>query len=299
MKALKSSLIVAATVGALVALMGANPAAATPIYTFDPSAIPGAAGPGVGTAVQASDISIITDSTIYQNVGSQTEYGVGLVNGLSNNGSPVGSKVAGLNADQLFISFQATVNGVSSFSPGSSGTIAPGGFTYSLIADEGASDVLTPGSPSSNPTIVGTDTTVVLAVGASLTGSAGVQAGTLGPILSAVSSFVICDGNLNEGTINGKTVTATGCGLFNALTYFTAPVPFYNVSFNSATAGSLNNLACLAGTGAACVNAASATLNGASAAVNFAQVPEPETLAMFGFGLMGLGWFARRRVRNS
>ena len=55
MKALKSSLIVAATVGALVALAGANPAAATPIFTFDPAAIPGTTG--AGTSQQASDIS--------------------------------------------------------------------------------------------------------------------------------------------------------------------------------------------------------------------------------------------------
>jgi len=297
MKALKSSLIVAATVGALVALAAANPAAATPIYTFDPMAIPGTTG--AGTSVQASDVSIFTDATIYQGTNLQTEYGAGYVTLLSNNGVGLKTGVDGLAVDQIFIAFQATVNGVSSFSPGASGTIAPGGFTYTLFADEGQNDNLNPGTFSTNPTITGPDTTVALAVGASITGSAGVQAGTLGPILSAVSSFIICDGTPNMGTINGKTVAATGCGSFDARTYFTAPVPFYNVSFNSATAGSLDNLACAAGTGAACAGATSATLDGAVASVNFAQVPEPETLAMFGFGLIGLGWFARRRVRNS
>jgi len=297
MKALKSSLIVAATVGALVALAAANPAAATPIYTFDPMAIPGTTG--AGTSVQASDVSILTDATIYQGTNSQTEYGAGVVTGLSNNGVSLKPGVDGLGVDQLFIAFQATVNGVSSFSPGASGTIAPGGFTYDLIADEGGNDSLTPGTPSTNPTISGADTTVVLAVGASITGSAGVQLSTGAPTLDAVSTFVICDGTTNQGTINGKIVTATGCGLFDARTYFTAPVPFYNVSFNSATAGSITDLVCTAGTGTQCASATSATLNGVVAGVNFAQVPEPETLAMFGFGLIGLGWFARRRVRNS
>jgi len=298
MKTLKSSLVVAATVGALVALMGANPAAATPIYTFDPSAIPGTSG--AGTSVQASDISIYTDSTIYQTTATtQTEVGAGIVQSISNNGTLLGSTLDGLKQDNLFIQFQATVNGVTGFNANPLGTIAPGGFTYDLIADEGGNDTLTPGTPSTNPTISGADTTVVLAVGASITGSAGVQLSTGAPTLDAVSTFVICDGTTNQGVINGKTVTAMGCGTFNALTYFTAPVPFFNVSFNSATAGSINNLACTAGTGTQCASATSATLNGVVAGVNFAQVPEPETLAMFGFGLIGLGWFARRRVRNS
>ena len=71
--------------------------------------------------------------------------------------------------------FQATVNGVSGFTPGASGTIAPGGFIYTLFADEGQNDNLNPGTLSTNPTITGPDTTVMLAVGASITGSAGVQ----------------------------------------------------------------------------------------------------------------------------
>ena len=125
MKALKSSLIVAATVGALVALVGANPAAADPIFTIDPASIPGTSG--LVTHVTATDISLLTDATITQQSGAvQTEVGVGQVTGFSNGGSPIFTTGIGLPTGyNLFINFQATVNGVSGFSAAALGTIAP------------------------------------------------------------------------------------------------------------------------------------------------------------------------------
>jgi len=314
MKVLKSSLMVAATIGALVAVAAANPAAATPIYTFDPQAIPGTLG--LASSVNATDNTISTDSTITQTTATtQTEIGVGLVTGIADNGVNISDLVDGVNGIpsaslicssfhancgyNLFISFSATVNGVSGFSPSALGTIAPGGFTYELLADVGANDTVVPGSTSgASPTISGPDTLTVLAVGSSLTGSAGVQLSTQAPTLSALSTFVICDGP-GVGTINGQQLTEAQCTSNLGVQYFTAPVPFYDVSFDSATAGGFTDLTCTAGSGGQCTTAHYATLNGISADVNFTQVPEPQTLAMFGFGLIGLGWFARRRVRNS
>jgi hypothetical protein len=40
-------------------------------------------------------------------------------------------------------------------------------------------------------------------------------------------------------------------------------------------------------------------INQGAGSLNIVPVPEPETVAMFGFGLLGLGWFVRRRAKKS
>lgn len=183
------------------------------------------------------------------------------------------SQLGGFTANQyqMYGLFQAvgtyvTVAGVTTF------TMGPGG-SLSLFID-----------PSSNTTFTppGTGT------GAWTTGSAG-------------EDYLIATGTpyFGIGTLDPTLPTCTGgggsginCGSYGvnasfALTpdgknYFTSPVPFYSLVF---TSGQLNNF----------TPAGTQTINGSLDATF--GVPEPESLALLGIGLLGLA-MARRRGRK-
>lgn len=100
--------------------------------------------------------------------------------------------------------------------------------------------------------------------------------GTLDPTLSTCTNGINCG---SFGATSTFALTASGSQ------YFTAPNPFYNVSFQS---GQLNNF----------TPTGTQTINGSLDVVFGSAVPEPASVALIGLGLMGLG-LSRRRSKKA
>jgi len=289
---MKSALL--ATTAAGMMLLGTGAAFATPTFQITPNALPGISGyaPTYQSDINGTSAAVVTQT------GANTQSEVGWVQGgsFTNNGVTSNNFITGMNVEpapstfyNLYLTFTSTVTGLTTFSTTAVGTVTS--FSFQLKVDVGDNDTFAPGNVDGattvNPLVTDTGSNdIVLAVGTSSAGSAAFQTTTGGPTFNTISNFILCDGIAGQGTLGGLTVAAAGCGTFNASTYFTQPVPFYALDFNSTTAGSINDVH---------VGPSGATINGIVADINFIGVPEPVSISLFGAGLAGVTALGRRR----
>ncbi len=308
-RTLRNGLLATVAAGALVMGMGTGPAAATPLpFQIDPDALTSSGGPYAN--VTATDINGISNALIQQTGAStQTETGYLKITGFTNNGVDVSNAdlrlvpegsigTPGTSVYGLYLTFSGTVNGITGFGSGQTGTVGAGDYTFALYGDPTSDDTFSVGSANAAggtaPSV--TDTAlndVVLAVGSSLAGSVGFASVTGAPFFNVAANFIVCNGTAGQGVLGSMTVTggdASGCGTFDARTYLVNPSPFYSIDMNSSISGSASNLGTPNGG-----PPANATLNGIVADINFQAVPEPATLSIFGAGLVALGAASRRR----
>lgn len=191
---------------------------------------------------------------------------------LTNDGNDlVNSQLGGITSNQYGL--YALYQGSGTFS--SSGgiytfTTTPGVGGLSVYIDPNSDTTFT--APATGNLGFGTGSTgddYLIATGTPKAGS-----GTLDPG---------CAGGINCGSFGTNTTFALTSTVPGGDTYFTFPSPFYDLSFQS---GQFNSFA-VTGT---------QTINGS---MDVVFVPEPETLALLGLGLVGIGLTLRRQSQKA
>jgi len=306
---LRQVLLGSLTAGALVVGLGVSPAAAIPqIFTIDTDAVPGTTSFNLVTAThfQGPTESLITQTGL----STQEEVGWVRLNGMTFFATALSTGTTGLSVppDETllgpqiwgsYILFEAS-SALTSFGANTQGPLT--GFTLAWYLDPLTNTDLGAASTGDNPGVVpgaSDDDDLLVAVGTYVpgSGSAGFQ-GNGAPIFSAIANFILCNGTGGQGVQGGTLVTpatvdidgtAHTCGSFDGTSFFVQPDPFYAFNFDAATASGVGDVIPLSGT--------ELRLTGVTASISFTSIPEPGTLMLVGFGLLGLGWVTRRRSR--
>jgi hypothetical protein len=273
-KALTKTLIAAALATAFTAAGGGASAALFNPFQITETSVPGAV-PNVQTAnkITGDYNEVITFGPGTFTVSLQWSAGQFLNNcntACTNVPSQLGAVTA--NQYQLYALYQSSGTFATSGAGVTTFTDTPGSGSIHVFIDPSSNTTFTAPANGSLPWLTpGNGEDYNIANGTPLGGT-----GTLDPNLPT------CGGGINCGSFGTTTsffLTALGSQ------YFTLPIPFYNVSFQS---GQLNNF----------TPTGTQTINGSlDVAFQPLAVPEPATLALLGIGILGAG--VMRRTRKS
>ncbi len=276
---LKQTLVAAAATLAMAA--GTASAAGFPDFTVDPDMAPGGKAAFTADKMVGGYVEVITFAPVTLTTGSFT-YALRWEGGQFFKNDGTTGLAAGTTRIGVDYGLYALVTGSGTYSQSgaaTSFTTAAGG-TIQFYYDGGVNttfdndnDPLTLGNDITDQASLfarsnaGTDLTL-LASGAAISGF-----GTLDPTLST------CVGGINCGSFGQQSGLALNA---DGMKFFTGPVPFYSVAFNS---GQLNNF-----------NPSGTQVINGSLDVIFNKIPEPSALALAGLALVGLGLTRRRKT---
>jgi hypothetical protein len=292
--------------GGLMAAVTSNAAFAQAAFTFNACAVDAALCTALqpSQTVTATGLTPLSDSLVTFSGGGAftpgatfTESGVvqftgytGAISGNTNIGNAQGVGNANNNSNatyQLFLSFSATGTNNATGTGATLNTT-----TFTLYLDEGTKGTI-PSPSTAAPSLTsppifnqGGDTFVQLATGS-------LVAGTGNTVLTNTPSF--------QESFSAS-LNTTGVG--DQPAFFVAPVPFLNIAFASLTGTqptACNGAQTSNGTpfGTTCTgNPTEVVLDSQGGIVDFAAVPEPASLGIFGSALFGLGWIRRRQNKN-
>jgi PEP-CTERM motif len=275
---------IALALGSLAVLTAATSASAFPIFSITPSAIKGTLGPinNLDTIKGgASERLLVTSATTFGGNGLLT-----LDNFFSGANDVFDPRPDG--GFKMYITFSLT-------DTLTSGTIGAPGSTYAItslnfkiFADVNGDDLFSVAATGSDPGASNTGDDKLLGFGSLVAGNAVLNpgGGSNGAALNSTESLSLCSGAGTAKT--GGTTTTTGvaaqCASNVGTSFFSQPIPFYNLAFDefNNTSSVFNPLT------------NELILSGGSGSINFA-IPEPGSIALIGIAAVAAGLSTRRR----